>query len=193
MVLGAQAPGRVGRRPPFSSTEARYSRASVRERQRRSLPRSIRRHSPRLLLAWSSRMAISCCASGRKHDVPALVAGCNDAEISHWIPLIPHPYTEEDAREFVSGDVAPADYRLAITVAGAVVGGIGMGLNSNEYRGDDRLLGRARAHGARDLHARGTPARALRARGARAAADRPDHGSGQRGLAARRREGRVPA
>ena len=67
-------------------------------------------------------------------DLPALVAGCNDAEISYWIPLIPHPYTEEDARAFVSGDVAPADYRLAITVAAAVVGGIGMGLNSDEYR-----------------------------------------------------------
>ena len=85
-------------------------------------------------------------------DVPALVAGCNDAEISYWIPLIPHPYTEEDAREFVSGDVAPADYRLAITVAAAVVGGIGMGLNSDEYRATiGYWVARGRT-GSRDLH-----------------------------------------
>ena len=67
-------------------------------------------------------------------DVPALVDGCNDPEISHWIPLIPHPYTEEDAVEFVRGDVARADYRLAITADDVVVGGIGMGLNSHQYR-----------------------------------------------------------
>jgi RimJ/RimL family protein N-acetyltransferase len=84
------------------------------------------------------------------------VAGCNDAEISYWIPLIPHPYTEEDAREFVSGDVAPADYRLAITVAAAVVGGIGMGLNSNEYRGTVGYWV------ARDARGHGTCTRAVR-------------------------------
>lgn len=65
-------------------------------------------------------------------DVPALVEGCNDPEVARWIPPIPHPYTEEDARAFLRGDVAPADYRLAITVDGLVVGGIGMGVNSND-------------------------------------------------------------
>ena len=68
-------------------------------------------------------------------DVRALVAGCNDAEISYWIPLIPHPYAEEDARAFVSGDVAPADSRLAITVAEPSWAASAWGLNSNEYRG----------------------------------------------------------
>jgi RimJ/RimL family protein N-acetyltransferase len=68
-------------------------------------------------------------------DVDALVAGCNDREVAHWIPLIPHPYTQADARAFLSGDVAPADYRFAITLDGDVVGGIGMGVNSDDYRG----------------------------------------------------------
>jgi RimJ/RimL family protein N-acetyltransferase len=39
-------------------------------------------------------------------DVPSIVAACNDAEIQHWIPVIPRPYTEADARAFVRGDVA---------------------------------------------------------------------------------------
>ena len=68
-------------------------------------------------------------------DVPELVAAINDPAIAHWIPLIPHPYTEEDAHAYLSGDVAPGEYRLAITVEGDLVGGIGMGVNSNEYRG----------------------------------------------------------
>jgi RimJ/RimL family protein N-acetyltransferase len=68
-------------------------------------------------------------------DVPALAVAINDPEIAHWIALIPHPYTEDDAREFLSGDVAAAEHRLAITLDGDVVGGIGMGVNSHEHRG----------------------------------------------------------
>jgi RimJ/RimL family protein N-acetyltransferase len=68
-------------------------------------------------------------------DVDALVAAINDPEIAHWIPLIPHPYTEDDAHAFLEGDVAPAEHRFAIAVAGRLVGGIGMGVNANDYRG----------------------------------------------------------
>ena len=68
-------------------------------------------------------------------DVGALVVAINDPEIAHWIPLIPHPYTEEDAFEFLRGDVAPAEIRLAVTLDDAVVGGIGMGVSANDYRG----------------------------------------------------------
>ena len=68
-------------------------------------------------------------------DVAAIVAGCNDPEIARWIPPIPYPYTEQDARAFLRGEVAPADYRLAMTVDRVVVGGIGMGVNSHNYRG----------------------------------------------------------
>jgi len=70
-----------------------------------------------------------------ENDVPALAVAINDEEIAHWIPLIPYPYTENDAREFLSGDVAPAEHRMAITMDGAVAGGIGMGVDSHEYRG----------------------------------------------------------
>jgi RimJ/RimL family protein N-acetyltransferase len=68
-------------------------------------------------------------------DVPALVAGCNDPEIAYWIPMIPHPYTDADALAFLSGEVLPDQLKLAVEVDGAVVGGIGMSLNSHDYKG----------------------------------------------------------
>ncbi len=34
-------------------------------------------------------------------DVPAIVAACQDPEIRRWIPMIPVPYTEADARRYV--------------------------------------------------------------------------------------------
>jgi RimJ/RimL family protein N-acetyltransferase len=68
-------------------------------------------------------------------DVPALVAACNDPEIHRWIPVIPSPYTEQDALAFVRGEVRPEiDYSLAIARDGLVIGAIGMGVNANDYR-----------------------------------------------------------
>jgi RimJ/RimL family protein N-acetyltransferase len=94
--------------------------------------------------------------SWTEDDVDAMVAGCNDREVARWIPLIPHPYTQEDAFEFLRGEVAPADHRLAITFAGSVVGGIGMGVNVHDYRG---RIGYWMAAGSRG---RGICTRALR-------------------------------
>jgi len=37
----------------------------------------------------------------RADDVPAVQAACQDPEIARWIPVIPSPYTEADARFFV--------------------------------------------------------------------------------------------
>ena len=67
-------------------------------------------------------------------DVPAIVEGCNDPEIARWIPTIPHPYTEEDARAFLRGEVAPAHEAMAVALGGRVVGGIGLGVSSRGYR-----------------------------------------------------------
>jgi RimJ/RimL family protein N-acetyltransferase len=91
-------------------------------------------------------------------DVPALVAACNDAEITRWIPVIPVPYTEEDALAFVRGEVEGSpEFSFAVTESGAVVGAIGMGLNSHRYRGHIGYWVAAPARG------RGVCARALRA------------------------------
>jgi RimJ/RimL family protein N-acetyltransferase len=35
-------------------------------------------------------------------DVPAIAAACADAEIARWLDLIPQPYTDRDAREYVA-------------------------------------------------------------------------------------------
>ncbi len=43
--------------------------------------------------------------SPREDDIPAIVAGCNDPEIPRFLPLIPWPYTEADARGFVAAVV----------------------------------------------------------------------------------------
>jgi RimJ/RimL family protein N-acetyltransferase len=67
-------------------------------------------------------------------DVPAIVDGCNDPDVAWWIPTIPHPYTEEDARAFLRGEAAPEHEALAVEVGGRVVGGIGLGQSSHGYR-----------------------------------------------------------
>jgi RimJ/RimL family protein N-acetyltransferase len=59
-------------------------------------------------------------------DVPALVEACNDDEIRRWLPMIPSPYTEEDARTYVEGEVPPGRHQFAITEDGRVVGAIGL-------------------------------------------------------------------
>ena len=69
-----------------------------------------------------------------EHDVDAIVKGCNDPDVSWWIPTIPSPYTEADALAFIRGEVRPEHQALAVELGGRVVGGIGMGLNSNDYR-----------------------------------------------------------
>ena len=91
-----------------------------------------------------------------EEDVPVLVAAINDPEIAYWIPLVPHPYTEDDALAFLRGDVLPGQLKLAVVLDETVVGGIGMGVNSHDYRG---TIGYWIA---RDARGRGICTRALR-------------------------------
>lgn len=74
-------------------------------------------------------------------DVPWLVAACNDPAITRWIPVIPSPYTEEDARAFIGGrsravpEYSVPEHSYAIEVGGSLAGAIGMSVNSMNYRG----------------------------------------------------------
>jgi RimJ/RimL family protein N-acetyltransferase len=74
-------------------------------------------------------------------DVAWLVAACNDPEITRWIPVIPSPYTEEDARAFIGGEsrstpeYSVPEHSFAIAVDDAPAGAIGMSVNSMNYRG----------------------------------------------------------
>jgi len=89
-------------------------------------------------------------------DVPALAAACNDPEIPRWIPVIPSPYTEQDALAFIRGEVRPdLDHSFAITFGGAVVGSIGMSVNLNR-------TGHVGYWCAREARGRGVTPRALR-------------------------------
>jgi RimJ/RimL family protein N-acetyltransferase len=69
-----------------------------------------------------------------EEDVDAMVAGCNDSDVAYWIPTIPHPYTAEHALAFIRREVLADHDAMAIELGGRVVGGIGIGLNSNQYR-----------------------------------------------------------
>jgi RimJ/RimL family protein N-acetyltransferase len=89
-------------------------------------------------------------------DVDAMVAGCDDPEVARWIPTIPHPYTREDALAFIRREVAEDHTPFAIELRDRVVGGIGMGLNSGEYRATMGYWVAAQERG------RGTCTRALR-------------------------------
>jgi RimJ/RimL family protein N-acetyltransferase len=63
-------------------------------------------------------------------DVPAIVAACNDPDIQHWIPVIPRPYTEADARTFIGGEVSGiGTHQFAVTASRRIVGSIGMKVN----------------------------------------------------------------
>lgn len=63
-------------------------------------------------------------------DVPAIAAACRDPEIPKWIPLVPEPYTDQDAREYVAqtrqwwDDGSAASF--AITADARPVGSIGL-------------------------------------------------------------------
>jgi RimJ/RimL family protein N-acetyltransferase len=90
-------------------------------------------------------------------DVPAIVEACNDPEIHHWIPAVPQPYTEDDARAFVRGNVAGiGQHQLAITENGRVVGSIGLGINESSHNASIGYWC------AREARGRGLTTRALR-------------------------------
>ena len=69
-------------------------------------------------------------------DVGAVHEACQDPEIPRWIPVIPQPYTEQSARDFVTWSRETWDrgsYSFVIVDAarGELVGAIGMGVNGS--------------------------------------------------------------
>src|ERR1035437_1733369 len=124
MVLGGQPPGRVGRRQfflgprkrPFSFSSDYYNRF-------------VNRAAPRLedelivVRRWQER------------DIAGSIVACADPEVIRWIPRIPTPYSEQDAREFLDhaekGWEEGTSCSFAITerASGRTVGSIGVALN----------------------------------------------------------------
>jgi RimJ/RimL family protein N-acetyltransferase len=93
----------------------------------------------------------------REEDAPAVHEACQDAEIHHWIPVIPRPYTMADALAFVRGEATPdITHSLAIAEAESVVGAIGMSVTEGTRMGSIGYWCAPRARG------RGITTRALR-------------------------------
>ncbi|HEX6490394.1 MAG TPA: GNAT family N-acetyltransferase [Gaiellaceae bacterium] len=65
-------------------------------------------------------------------DLPAVVATCSDAELQRWLPYLPSPYTEADARDYVRStqigwrDQRGGTFAVVDLDSGEVVGSIGM-------------------------------------------------------------------
>ncbi len=63
-------------------------------------------------------------------DVPDLVKACSDPESQRWVIMLPRPYTERDAREFLGTAAAgwershDANYCIADAASGRLLGGI---------------------------------------------------------------------
>jgi RimJ/RimL family protein N-acetyltransferase len=70
----------------------------------------------------------------RIDDAPAVAAACQDPEIPRWIPFVPSPYTEEDARAYVQDCIDAPEQRhpfaIADPVDDCVLGSIDMGVNA---------------------------------------------------------------
>jgi RimJ/RimL family protein N-acetyltransferase len=71
-------------------------------------------------------------------DVDAIVAACQDPEISRWIPFVPRPYGRDDAETYLRGCLESGDerYPFAITdeTTRRLLGSIDLRLN-HLYRG----------------------------------------------------------
>src|SRR2546421_5868924 len=65
-------------------------------------------------------------------DAPAIAAACAEREIARWMHLIPQPYTEADARAYVTASTAQwrdgtgATFAVVEEATGAIAGSMGM-------------------------------------------------------------------
>ncbi|WP_370677986.1 GNAT family N-acetyltransferase [Pleomorphomonas sp. PLEO] len=59
-------------------------------------------------------------------DIPGLMEGLNDWQVAQWLPRVPFPYTEADARAFVasSAQTSPPDAFAIVHQAGGEFAGI---------------------------------------------------------------------
>jgi RimJ/RimL family protein N-acetyltransferase len=73
-------------------------------------------------------------------DLPVLVALGQDPSIAHWFPVIPYPYTESDAADWLQSEETgrfeghSITFAIAHSDAGAALGGISIGSISSLLR-----------------------------------------------------------
>jgi RimJ/RimL family protein N-acetyltransferase len=69
----------------------------------------------------------------RESDVEAVAAACSDPDITRWLPLVPVPYTEADARAYIRGclesEPPRKPFAIADTETDELLGSIDMHVN----------------------------------------------------------------
>ena len=76
----------------------------------------------------------------RADDAPTVFAACQDPDIQRWIPLIPVPYTEADARRFILmtlqawHDGSGYEFAIADAATDRYIGSIGLHVGPNPRR-----------------------------------------------------------
>ena len=76
----------------------------------------------------------------RADDAPAVTAACQDPEIQRWIPMIPVPYAEADARRFILltlqawHDGTGYEFAIADAATDRYIGSIGIHIGPNARR-----------------------------------------------------------
>jgi RimJ/RimL family protein N-acetyltransferase len=78
----------------------------------------------------SGRVALR---SWREADAEAVAAACSDPDIARWLPLVPVPYTLDDAYAYIRGCLDSDDQRKPFAIADAstdeLLGSIDMNVN----------------------------------------------------------------
>lgn len=61
----------------------------------------------------------------RMEDIPDVVEGLNNLNVSKWLAYVPYPYTEDDAKNFIERSINNKLYNLAIVLKSEnkVIGG----------------------------------------------------------------------
>lgn len=75
-------------------------------------------------------------------DIAAVTAACQDAEIARWTAMVPSPYTEDDAREWISShdEVRGEGLACAFAVVDAATGELLGSAGFHQIEWDDRCL-----------------------------------------------------
>lgn len=75
---------------------------------------------------WSFVTTGSLLRSWQEGDEAWVFEACQDPDIQRWLPILPRPYTRDDARAFVTGTLGLGRYQFAVVEEGRAVGSMGL-------------------------------------------------------------------
>ena len=72
-----------------------------------------------------------------ENDIQDLMEGLNNIEVSRWLVLVPHPYTQIDAENFIksciSNDNNSYEFAIELKAEGKVIGGTSISLINRQH------------------------------------------------------------